>query len=86
MKKFYLLYLVLIVGFNFIKAQVITQTFNFSGTAQTFTVPACVFNVSITAFGAQGGTNSNSTTVGGLGGRAIGVLTVTPGKIGRAHV
>lgn len=63
------------------KAQVTTQTFNFSGAPQTFTVPACVFNLSLTAFGAQGGTNSNSTTVGGLGGRAMGTLTVTPGMV-----
>ena len=78
--------LVLSICFTLSKAQVTTQTFNFSGTLQTFTVPACVFNLSITAFGAQGGTNSNSTTVGGLGGRAIGVLTVTPGTVLNIYV
>jgi len=58
----------------------ITLTFSFTGSPQTFTVPACVNAVSLTAKGAQGGTNGSGVS-GGLGGTAFGVLTVTPGDI-----
>ena len=37
-------------------AQNSPQTFNFTGTAQTFTVPADVCQVTLDVFGAEGGT------------------------------
>jgi hypothetical protein len=56
-----------------------TQTFSYTGTAQTWVVPPCVFSVTIDAYGAQGNTNDQGVQ-GGLGGRAQGVLNVTPGQ------
>ena len=61
-------------------AATVTETFNFTNGAQTWTVPAGVTQVTIEVFGAQGGagvgfgdsdgTPSNTTQLGGLGGRA----------------
>lgn len=51
-------------------------TFNYTGTIQTYTVPAGVTSISIDAYGAQGG-----TTAGGLGARIYGELTVVPGTV-----
>lgn len=53
------------------------QTFNFTGTSQLFTVPTGVTRVSIDAFGA-GGIDAGGPP--GKGGRARGVLAVTPGQ------
>lgn len=61
-------------------AQVVTNdTFNFTGSMQTFSVPACVTSVTITCYGAQGG-NAVVGGTGGLGGMATGVLNVTTGQ------
>lgn len=57
---------------------VTTQTFNYTGAQQNFTVPAGVTQVQVEVWGAQGG--SNSPGLGGLGGYAKGNLTVTPGQ------
>ncbi len=51
------------------------QTFNYTGSMQTFTVPNCASSITITAYGAQGGNS------GGLGGRAQGTLNITPGSL-----
>jgi hypothetical protein len=51
-----------------------SQTFNFTGSIETFTVPQGVTNISIQAFGAQGG-NTN----GGLGASIYGEFIVSPG-------
>jgi hypothetical protein len=53
----------------------VTQAFTYTGAQQSFTVPAGVTSVSIDAYGAQGGNS------GGLGGRATGALSVTPGQV-----
>src|SRR5688500_2261206 len=58
---------------------VITQTFSFNGTMQSFTVPACVTSVIFDVRGAQGG--GAATAPGGLGGRSQGVITVTPFEV-----
>jgi hypothetical protein len=56
-----------------------SQTFNYTGAAQTFTVPAGVTSITINAYGAQGvGLNG---FVPGNGGRAQGVMAVTPGQV-----
>jgi len=55
-----------------------SQTFNYNGSFQTFTVPAGVTSIQVDAKGAQGGTGTNGT--GGLGGRVQTTLTVTPGE------
>ncbi|NBQ48266.1 MAG: hypothetical protein EBU33_07415 [Sphingobacteriia bacterium] len=57
----------------------VVQTFSFTGGQQTFTVPSCVASITIDARGAQGAQSNDrapTNSVGGLGGRAIGVLSV----------
>ena len=56
-----------------------TQTFAYTGGAQTFTVPACVTRISIYASGAQGA-DTNGAGVGGLGGVVAASIVVTPGE------
>ena len=56
-----------------------SQTFNFTGAAQTFTVPAGVTNVTINAFGAQG--VGGGGFIPGNGGRAQGEMAVAPGQV-----
>jgi hypothetical protein len=57
-----------------------TQTFSYTGSMQTFTVPGCVTQVTLTAHGARGGPNAGGVN-GGNGGSAGGVLAVNPGDI-----
>jgi hypothetical protein len=54
------------------------DTFNLTGTEQTWIVPPGVTSVDIAAWGAQGG--ADGTVLGGLGGFATGTLAVTPGQ------
>ena len=63
-----------------------TTTFNFTGGAQTFTVPAGVTSINLTTLGAAGGNgavggNAASGGAGGRGSRATGTLAVTPGQV-----
>ena len=60
-----------------------SQTFNFTGAAQTYTVPANVTSLTIDAMGAQGGGSlpSPGSNPGGLGGRVQTTLSVTPGEV-----
>lgn len=61
-------------------AQSVTQTFIYTGSTQTFTIPAlCAGSITITAFGASGGATSGPA--GALGGTARGVITATPGAV-----
>jgi hypothetical protein len=62
-----------------------TQTFAFTGTVQTFTVPACKQQVTIQVWGAQGD-NATIGGTGGLGGYATGTLAVTPGQVLQVYV
>lgn len=57
-----------------------SQTFNFTGSAQTFVVPACVTSLQVDVRGAQGGQGSSGNGAGGLGGRVQTTMTVTPGE------
>jgi hypothetical protein len=66
-------------------AGAVTQTFNFTGAAQTFTVPAGVTQVTVDAFGAQGG-QAQDGTAGGLGGEAMATIAVTPGEVLQVNV
>lgn len=73
-------------GITLSQAQVVTQTLNFTGTVQTYTVPACVNVISFTCFGAQGGAGTTSPNgasggFGGLGAMVYGTTTVTPGSV-----
>ncbi len=64
-----------------------TQTFNYTGSAQTWTVPTGVTSITIVAKGGQGGNGDGGA--GGLGATMQGDFTVTPGTdltvvVGRA--
>src|SRR5215204_1448684 len=64
-------------------AQSTTETFAFTGGAQSFRVPENVCEITVDAFGAEGGDGDLDNTVrgeGGLGGEASALLTVTPGE------
>jgi len=52
-----------------------SQTFNYTGGPQTYTVPAGVTSLTVDAAGASGGGN------GGRGARVQATLTVTPGEV-----
>jgi serine/threonine-protein kinase len=53
-------------------------TFDFTGGAQTWTVPAGVTSATFHVYGAQGG-GTSAPSVGGLGGSAFATLNVNPG-------
>ncbi|MEI6852359.1 MAG: DUF4082 domain-containing protein, partial [Bacteroidota bacterium] len=55
-----------------------SQTFNYTGTIDNFTVPANVTSITITAKGAQGGSNGGT---GGMGAILTGTFSVTPGQV-----
>jgi hypothetical protein len=56
-----------------------SQTFNYTGAVQTFTVPAGVTSITVDARGGKGGNGVNLST-GGNGGRVQGTIAVTPGS------
>ncbi|WP_226915739.1 beta strand repeat-containing protein [Hymenobacter siberiensis] len=59
-------------------------TFVYTGTVQTYTVPAGVTSLQVDAKGAAGGTGSGSTfglNVGGAGARVQATLSVSPGQV-----
>ena len=56
--------------------------YNYTGSLQTFVVPAGVTSVNIEVLGAQGGSvNITCTAAGGLGAQMIGDFAVTPGEV-----
>ncbi len=57
------------------------DTFNVTGAAQTFVVPAGVTSLNIQAYGADGAHADFIAFSGGKGGTAFGNLTVVPGQI-----
>lgn len=58
------------------------DTFFYTGTAQTFTVPGCVTSITITAVGAGGGDISQSGgSPGGFGASLTGTFAVSPGDV-----
>jgi hypothetical protein len=64
-------------------------TLNYTGSAQTFTVPAGVTSISVDAYGASGTTNSAARGGNGpigKGGRVQTDLTVTPGDVLNIYV
>jgi hypothetical protein len=66
------------------------QNFAFTGAAQTFVVPAGVTQITIEAFGAQGGSGSGIAPgvggAGGLGGRIQATIAVVPGSTYQVNV
>ena len=62
-----------------------SQTFAYTGSQQTFSVPTGVSSITIKTWGAQGGsggyyTNSSYCSTGGKGGYSTGVLSVSSGN------
>ncbi len=57
-----------------------SETFNYTGSLQTWVVPAGVTSVTIECYGAQGGRGTQTTSTGGLGGYATGTLAVSAGQ------
>lgn len=55
-------------------------TFSYTGSVQTWTVPACATSIRIQASGGQGG-NSSGGDPGGLGARMQGDFQVSPGTV-----
>ena len=94
MKKIYLLggLTLSLFGLNKISnAQVTTQTLSYTGSLQTFTVPNCVSQVTITCKGASGANGALSGTGspggnGGAGGLAAGIYPVTSGNVLNVYV
>ena len=58
-----------------------TQVYGYTGSMQTFTVPAGVTSLTIITKGAQGQKASTTSSLPGNGGIAKGVLAVTPGQV-----
>jgi hypothetical protein len=56
-----------------------TQTFVYTGSAQSFTVPACITSLTVQMWGAGGGGGDWGS--GGAGAYVTGTLTVTPGQV-----
>ncbi|MFM1894904.1 MAG: hypothetical protein RIQ90_2070, partial [Bacteroidota bacterium] len=48
-------FLVLSLGFGNLHGQASTITFNYTGAMQTWTVPPCVYTISVIVAGAKGG-------------------------------
>ncbi|HEX2901715.1 MAG TPA: glycine-rich protein, partial [Bacteroidia bacterium] len=63
-----------------------TQTFSYTGAAQTFTVPSGVTSLTVDLRGAKGGDGFPVMSAGGLGGRVTGTITVTPGQVLQINV
>ncbi len=56
-----------------------SQSFGYVGAKQTFTVPDCVTEITVTAYGAEGGHGQKGAP--GKGGKVTTTITVTPGEI-----
>ena len=64
-----------------------TQTFMYTGAAQSWVVPAGVTSLMVDVYGGQGGYDLNyPARVPGLGGRTQATIPVTPGETLRIHV
>lgn len=61
-------------------ASVHAQTFNYTGSLQNITVPACTDSVTIEAYGAQGGGDIQDAA-GGMGAKIVGTFKVTPNHV-----
>lgn len=81
MKLIPVLFSFFILTNSFIKAQ---TTFNYTGAVQNYTVPACVYSITVDIKGAEGGVAAASP--GGKGGRVRASLPVTPGEVLNIYV
>jgi hypothetical protein len=74
------------VVYNYCNQTNQTVTFNYTGDVQIFTVPEHVYELTVNAFGAQGGTGGSANNPGGLGGHTQGILAVEPGQVFHIYV
>jgi hypothetical protein len=81
---YFLLPVLAVFWFHSTIAQPVIQTFTYTGIIQTFTVPSCVYTMSMDVRGAQGG--GQNGVGGGLGAQMFGVFNVTPGQVFRILV
>ena len=58
-----------------------SQTFTYTGAEQSFTVPAGVYQLNVTAIGAGGSSGHDSGGAGGVGAQVSGTMTVTPNSV-----
>ena len=58
-----------------------TINFNFTGSSDTWIVPAGVTSITIEAQGAEGGSDAGSAFLGGVGAVLTGTIVVTPGEV-----
>ncbi len=64
-----------------------SQSFSYTGAAQSFTVPSGVTSITFDIQGAQGGGGySAPLAIPGLGGRVQGMITTTPGEVLQINV
>lgn len=63
-----------------------TVVFSYTGSAQTYTVPAGVTSIAVDMQGAAGGNDFYTYGFGGFGGRVQGVIPVTPGQVLNVYV
>src|SRR4051812_26966308 len=78
-KRYYSVLVLLLLGSSKLISQTVTNFF-YTGSVQTFTVPACVGTITMDVRGAQGGTAAGGAT-GGPGGVAVGVMSVNAGDV-----
>ena len=79
-KNIYLSVIIFCIFFNS-QSLAATNTFDFTGSNQSFTVPAGVTSVTMEGFGAAGGDNEAGDGSGGNGGYLKSTITVTPGDV-----
>jgi hypothetical protein len=79
----------LLMGSGNLMSQTV-QTFAFTGSVQSFTVPPCVVQVTLEVWGAEGGgsniSGNSASGYGGNGGYARGTRTVVPGDVLNIYV
>ena len=62
-----------------------TTTFSYTGVVQTYTVPACVFSITVDVKGGAGAVGAAGTTAGN-GGRVQATISVTPAEVLNIYV
>ena len=92
MKRIYLFKPILFFAFTFLLSISWSQletTFTYTGAPETFVVPPGVVEIQVEAWGAQGQALTDEDydgSTGGLGGYAVGILSVTPGEVLNIYV
>ncbi len=84
MKRFYLFraaILTAILSSLILNAFAQTSAFIYTGSLQSYTVPAGVTKIALSAFGAQGGNQTSAPAFGGGGAWLYGEFAVTPGHV-----